>query len=215
MTNNKIIPGAVAAAFARDMGALEQQASELVQLSDEYGFPQWGAVGRGLLGPPMTARGNAEEAIEQMQRGFALCRSAGAEICRPIFLGFLAEAESAAGRIDAALKIIGDALTLTDETKERWHEPELWRLKGIFLISNKEESQAEACFCRAIEIARSQSAKLPELRVTTDLARLWWDRGKSAKARELLEPVYIWFTEGYDTSDLKDAKLLLDELTSE
>ena len=168
-----------------------------------------------MLGPPMTARGSAEEAIEQMQRGFALCQSVGAEICRPIFLGFLAEAESAAGRTDAALKIIGDALTLTDETKERWHEPELWRLKGIFLVSHKEESQAEACFCRAIEIARSQSAKLPELRVTTDLERLWWEQREAAKARDLLAPVYGWFTEGYDTSDLKDAKLLLDELTSE
>ena len=168
-----------------------------------------------MLGPPMTARGNAEAAIVQMQRGFALCRSAGAEICRPIFLGFLAEAENAAGRADAALKTIDDALTLTDETEERWHESELWRLKGVFLASLKEAAQAEACFCRAIEVARSQSAKLPELRVTTDLARLWCDQGKSAKARELLEPVYIWFTEGYDTSDLKDAKLLLDELTSE
>jgi predicted ATPase len=215
VTYSHFFPGAVAAAFARDMGALEQQASRLVQLSEEHGFPQWGALGAVMLGPPMTARGNAEEAIGQMQRGFALCRSAGAEICRPIFLGFLAEAESVAGRVDAALKTIDDALTLTDETEERWHESELWRLKGVFLASLKEAAQAEACFCRAIEVARRQSARLPELRVSTALARLWRDQGRPVKARELLAPVYVWFTEGFDTSDLKDAKLLLDELASE
>ncbi len=168
-----------------------------------------------MLGPPMTARGNAEAAIEQMQRGFALCRGVGAEICRPIFLGFLAEAENAAGRVDAALKTIDDALTLTDETEERWHESELWRLKGEFLASLKEAAQAEACFCRAIEVARGQSARLPELRVATALARLWRDQSRPIEARELLAPVYVWFTEGFDTSDLRDAKLLLDELASE
>ena len=215
VTYSHFFPGAVAAAFARDMEALEHHASRLVHLSEEHGFPQWGALGTVLLGPPMTARGNAEEAIEQMRRGFDLCRRVGAGICRPIFLGFLAEAESAAGRADAALKTIDDALTLTDETEERWHEPELWRLKGVFLAANKEAAEAETCFGRAIEVARGQSARSPELRAATSLARLWRGQDKPFEARELLAPVYDWFSEGFATSDLKGAKLLLDELASE
>jgi len=113
--------------------------------------------------------------------------------------------------------VLAEALTVVDKTDARWYEPELYRLKGALLLQQNTDNQAEAetCFHRALDIARSQQAKSFELRTATSLARLWQQQGKRQEAHDLLAPVYNWFTEGFDTADLKDAKALLDALAEE
>ena len=119
-----------------------------------------------------------------------------------------------AGRPEAGQSAIAEALAFAEESGERWWEAELHRLKGELLLAQSTENraEAEACFHRALEVAQQQSAKAFELRAATSLARLWAEQGKRAEAHDLLAPVYGWFTEGFDTADLKDAKALLDEL---
>jgi predicted ATPase len=115
---------------------------------------------------------------------------------------------------EAGLTALAEALTLADTTGERWYAPELYRLRGELLLQQNSDNQAEAetCFHHALDIARSQQAKSFELRTATSLSRLWQQQGKRQAAHALLAPVYNWFTEGFDTADLKDAKVLLDEL---
>src|SRR5499426_2377273 len=128
-------------------------------------------------------------------------------IGRPYFLSLLAEAHSVIGQPEAGLTVLTEALALVDTTGERVWEPELYRLKGALLLRQSSDNQAEAenCFHHAISIAQSQQAKSWELRTTTSLAKLWQQQGKRQEAYELLAPVYGWFTEGFDTADLKDA----------
>jgi predicted ATPase len=110
--------------------------------------------------------------------------------------------------------VLAEALTVVDKTGERWYEPELHRLKGVLLLqlSSDHQDEAEACFQQSLDIARQQQAKSWELRAATSLARLWQQQGKRQDAYDLLAPVYNWFTEGFDTTDLIDAKALLNEL---
>src|SRR5262249_20123707 len=138
-------------------------------------------------------------------------------IFRPYFLALLAEAHSIIGEPEAGLTVLTEALTLVDTTGERWSEPELYRLKGELLLqqSSRNQTEAESCFHQAIAIAQNQQAKSFELRIATSLARLWHSQGKRQEAYNLLAPVYGWFTEGFDTADLKDAKALLDALAEE
>jgi predicted ATPase len=130
------------------------------------------------------------------------------------FLALLAEVHGILGEPEAGLTALAEALTLRDTTGERAWEPELYRLKGELLLQLNSDNQAEAetCFHQAITVARAQQAKSFELRATTSLARLWQQQGKRQEAHDLLVPVYGWFTEGFDTADLKDAKALLDTL---
>ena len=118
------------------------------------------------------------------------------------------------GQPEAGLTVLAEALTLVDKTGERWYEPELYRLKGALLLQQSADNHAEAqaCFHHALDIARRQQAKSLELRAATSLSRLWQQQGKRAEARQLLAEVYSWFTEGFDTPDLREAKILLDEL---
>ncbi len=117
--------------------------------------------------------------------------------------------------VEEGLKLVTEALTLTQRDDERWWEAELHRVKGVLLLTNSPNTsgeEAEACFNRALDIARKQSARSLELRAATSLARLWQEQRKLQEARNLLAPIYDWFTEGFDTPDLKDTKALLDEL---
>src|SRR5262249_6236541 len=118
---------------------------------------------------------------------------------------------------EAGLTVLAEALTLADTTGERWYEAECYRLKGVLLLQQHSDNQAEAesCFHKALEIACNQQAKSLELRAATSLARLWQQQGKRQEAHDLLAPVYGWFTEGFDTVDLQDAKVLLAELGEE
>ena len=141
----------------------------------------------------------------------------GAEGARSYFLALLAEAHGTLGEPEAGLAVLTEALTHVETTGERWYEPELYRLKGALLLQQSSDNQAEAesCFHKAMAIAQNQRAKSFELRAATSLARLWQQQGKRQEAHDLLAPAYHWFTEGFDTADLKDAKALLDALAEE
>ena len=162
----------------------------------------------------MAGQGRSEEGIAQMQEGLAASRSMGAELARPRDLCLLAEACIGSGRLGDALNALMEALAAADEKQLRFYEAETHRLKGELLLKQNVSNVAEAqkCFERAIEIARNQSARSMELRATMSLARLLAKQGERDEARKMLADIYNWFTEGFDTADLKDAKKLLEEL---
>ena len=164
----------------------------------------------------MAEQGRNEEGIAQIQEGLAASRATGAELWRPYFLCLLAEACMETGRLDDGLSALTEALAAADEHENRSYEAEMHRLKGELLLRQNDSNAAEAqsCFERAIEIARKQSAKSLELRATMSLARLLAKQGRRDEARAMLADIYNWFTEGFDTADLKDAKALLDELSN-
>jgi predicted ATPase len=124
----------------------------------------------------------------------------------------LAQLYEKAGQPEEGLHQLAEAARLVEATQERWAEAEMHRLRGTLLLSLSKHAEAENSYRQALSVAQRQSAKFWELRASTSLARLWCDQGKREEARELLAPVYGWFTEGFDTRDLKDAKALLDEL---
>ena len=167
-----------------------------------------------LQGWALAEQGRGDEGIEQVGRGIAAFRATGAELYRPYFLGLLAEAYSRRERTDKGLEVLDEALVLVDRTGERFHESEFYRLKGQLLLARSMDNYpaAEACFHRALTIARRHQAKSLELRGAVNLSRLWQQQGQHDRARRLLEEIYGWFTEGFDTGDLKEAKALLDEL---
>lgn len=138
----------------------------------------------------------------------------GVEFVRSQYLALLAEAHGIQGEPEEGLTVLTEALTLTDTTGARWYECECYRLKGELLLQLSSDNQAEAenCFQHAMTVAQNQQTKSLELRAATSLARLWQSQGKRQEAYDLLALVYHWFTEGFDTADLKDAKALLDEL---
>jgi predicted ATPase len=200
--------------FRREVCAAQERAEAAIRLAKEQGFPDWMAFGSCLRGWALAQQGQAQEGIEQIHQGLTAWRATGAELRRPYYLALLAEAHSAIGQPEAGLTVLTEALTLAETTGERWYKPELHRLKGELLLQQSEDNQveAESCFRHALDIARNQQAKSLELRIATSLARLWQQQGKRDEARQVLGDVYGWFTEGFDTADLKDAKALLDEL---
>jgi predicted ATPase len=200
--------------YRREVRAAQEDAEATIVLAKEQGFPQWVAQGAVLRGWALAQQGRAQEGIEQLHRGLIALRATGAEILRPYYLALLAEAHGTMGQPEAGLTVLAEALTVVDKTGARFYEPELNRLKGALLLQQNAVNQAEAdsCFHHAIAIAQNQQAKSWELRAATSLARLWQQQGKRQEAHVLLAPVYNWFTEGFDTADLQDAKALLDEL---
>ncbi len=148
--------------------------------------------------------------------GIAAFRSTGATVWTPLCLSYLARAYAEIGQFDAAWRGIGEALTAVEATKERWFEADIYRIAGEIALMSPEPdaAKAEAYFERALAVARAQQAKSWELRAAMSMARLWRNQGKRDEVRDLLAPVYGWFTEGFDTLDLKEAKALLDELAS-
>jgi len=183
-------------------------------LADEKGALLWKAIGMAQRGCVMALTGKASDAVHVLTSGITASRSTGATLWMPLYLSCLARAHVDLGKFDDAWRCIGEAMTAVETTKERWYEAELNRLAGeIALQSPKPDTiKAEDHFERALSVARRQQAKSWELRAATSMARLWRDQGKPQQARELLAPVYNWFTEGFDTPDLKEAKALLDEL---
>jgi predicted ATPase len=139
----------------------------------------------------------------------------GAALWVPDFLPLLAQAHGWAGQSDTGLKLLADALDRVERTEGRWLEAELHRVHGELLLtgSGAEHPEAEGCFRQALTVARKQGAQMWVLRAATSIAQLRADHGKLAEGRDLLAPVYAWFTEGFDTADLKEARALLDELT--
>ena len=193
---------------ARDM------AEDLLGFATEQGFPFLAARARGIGGWALVRQGQPEEGIAQMRAGLLAYRATGAELESSHWLGLLAEASCDAGCAKEGLRTVAEALDHIGQTGIVYYEPELHRLRGELLLRSDpaDALQAEACFHRALEIARRQQAKSWELRAATSLARLWGDCGRGEEARQLLAPVYDWFTEGFDTADLQDTKALLADL---
>ena len=160
-------------------------------------------------------QGQGEAGIAAMRQGLAADLATGATLWQPYFLGLLAEAYGAGGQPDAGLAALAEALAVMDDTGLRYYGAELSRLKGALLQQQAvpDAAQAEACFHQALDVARQQQAKSLELRAAMSLARLWQQQGKREEARGLLAPVYAWFTEGFDTADLREAQVLLEALT--
>ena len=185
-------------------------ATELIALSREHNFPTMGS-GMFFLGWATADGGELEQGIALMEQGLPL-HLAVRPLNRPYMLAVLASAKADLGKPGEALELLEDALASTEVSGERWWLAELHRLRGRLLVARGQHDEGEACFRCAIDISGTQGAKTLELRAATSLARLKSDRGKNAEARDLLAPIYGWFTEGFDTLDLKEARMLLDEL---
>jgi predicted ATPase len=200
--------------FRREWQTVQERVAAAISLTQEQGSPYWMAIGSILRGWALAQQGQAQEGIEQLRQGFIALRATGTELGRPHFLALLAEAYGIMGQPETGLTALTEALTLADTTGDRWCESELYHLKGALLLQQSSDNQAEAetCFQQAIVIAQNQEAKSLELRAATSMARLWQGQGKREEARQVLGDVYGWFTEGFETADLKDAKALLDEL---
>ena len=198
----------------RELQSVSIQASANLTLAHQQGFPFLEAWAMVLQGWGLAEQGRGDEGIEQVCRGIAAFRATGAELYRPYFLGLLAEAYGRRARTDKGLEALDEALALVDKTGERFHESEFHRLKGQLLLARSMDNhpEAEACFHRALTIARHHQAKSLELRAAVHLSRLWKQQGQYDRARRLLEEIYGWFTEGFDTGDLTEARVLLDEL---
>jgi predicted ATPase len=169
-----------------------------------------------LRGRLLGLTGRASDAVQMISSGLTDLRSRGSIVNNPIRLLSLASAYADLGRFDDAWRCIGEAMTAIETTGERWFEAEVNRIAGEIALRSPEPNaaKAKAYFERALAVARQQQAKSWELRAAMSMARLWRDQGKREEARELLAPVYGWFTEGFDTRDLKEAKALLSALTS-
>ena len=207
----------LAAAFhldRRDVQRTESLAREAVSLATEHDFPYWRATGRLWCGWALVQLRDIEEGVTQIHQSLAQFRARGDVATVPHALIVLAEVCGLLGEPQKGLEALAEALVLLERSNERRREAEIHRLRGVLLLSlpGQRGDEVEVCFDRALTVARQQSAKMWELRAATSLARLWRDQGRRADARDLLAPVYGWFTEGFDTVDLKDAKGLLDEL---
>ena len=166
-----------------------------------------------LHGWALAHQGQAQAGIELLTQGLTAWRGTGAEILRPYFLALLADIHGTIGEPEVGLTVLTEALTLMDTTGERAWEPELHRLQGALLLQHSDnQAEAESCFHHALAIARDHQAKSFELRTATSLAQLWQQQGKRQEANDLLAPVYHWFTEGFYTLDLQEAKALLEKL---
>jgi predicted ATPase len=198
--------------FRREARATQDIAESMTALSAEHGFTNQLAYATVLRGSAMAEQGRHQDGITQIQKGLAAARAIGAEVFRPYHLCVLAEACKDTGCLDDGLSALTEAQTAADEHENRGSEAEIHRLKGELLLRQNDSNAAEAqsCFARAIEIALKQRAKSLELRATMSLARLLDKQGRRGEAHAMLAEIYGWFTEGFDTADLKDAKALLD-----
>jgi predicted ATPase len=226
--------------FLREVRPTEELAEALLVLSAEQGFLLWTAWGTIFQGWTLTEQGQKEEGIAQLTQGLAAYRATGAEVMRPHFLALLAEAQGKVGSIEASFATLTEAFATVDKNNDRFYEAELHRLKGELTLQQEKvksekskvssvppptpdplssainaqaEAEAEACFLKALEISRKQQAKSLELRAAMSLARLWRQQGKRDEARQMLAEIYHWFTEGFDTKDLQEAKALIEELS--
>ena len=198
----------------RDVRTTQAQAEAVMMLATEQGFPFWLAEATIFVGWAQAEQGRSAGGIAQLQHGLATRQAIGLELTQPVYCTMLAEAYKHEGQPEAGLTVLADALTRIDTTGERWKEAELHRLKGelLLMLPLDHQAAAETCFLQALAIARRQPAKSLELRVVVSLARLWQHQGKCAEARQMLAEIYHWFTEGFDTVDLQEAKALLEEL---
>jgi predicted ATPase len=204
----------------RDVRGTEELAAAATAFSTEQGFPFWSPQGAVLQGWALAEQGQVAQGIAQMRQGLVDLQATGAEVTRAYSLGLLAEASRRAGQVEEGFTMVEEALALVDKNGERWPEAELHRLKGELLLHQAAAAglksgladQAATCFRHALDVARRQQAKSWELRAAMSLSRLWQQQGKRENGRQLLAEIYGWFSEGFDTADLQEAKALLQEL---
>jgi predicted ATPase/class 3 adenylate cyclase len=198
----------------RDVPAVYEQAEAAVALSTKRGFTQWEAAGTIMLGWARGLQGQDEEGMTQVRQGITAWRATGAALNVPYLCTVLVEVAAHLGHPAEGLQALAEAQALVEQHEERWWEAEIYRLRGALLLkqTGTQQEEAETWLQRALEVARRQEAKSLELRAAMSLSRFWQQQGRQAEARALLAPVYGWFTEGYGTADLQQAKALLEEL---
>jgi predicted ATPase len=193
---------------------VKRYSEEMVAISNEHGFGLWMGYGNGYCGRSLVALGRTQEGHNLITKALSTIQATGAVLGTQFALGMLAEAHAALGQPREGLNCLAEAMQMIETTNERWCESELLRLRGDLLSLTGDRASAERSYHESLAVARRQSAKTWELRAATSLACFWRDQGKPTEARELLARVYNWFTEGFDTPVLKDAKALLEELSA-
>jgi predicted ATPase len=197
----------------REEGAVKERAEELIALSTEHGFLLWKITAITYRGWTLVGRGRQEEGLEQIRQGVDAFNATGAYGGDTVHRSLLVEAHLRMGQVAEGLEVLEKTLTKIEETGERYMEAEYYRLKGeLLLLDGADEDEVEGQFFKAIDIARQQSARSLELRATVSLCRLWGTQKKKEEARHMLVEIYSWFTEGFDTPDLKEARELLDAI---
>jgi predicted ATPase len=204
--------GARLLTLVRGKTALGERADQLVAVAIEHGFSQWRALGAIYRGWVKVVDGDVTEGMSLLRSGSTASRAAGMELWVPYHIALLARAYEIAGQVEEALTLLDDALQTAERTGERWFAAELNRQKGHLLLRRGHSEAAEELYRKALSVAAEQEAKLWELRAAVSLTRLRRDQGRRTEARDLLAPVYGWFTEGFDTPDLREAKALLEAL---
>jgi class 3 adenylate cyclase/predicted ATPase len=217
--------------WRRDVPATLTWTEAMMALSAEHGFGQYVSHARLLHGWALVAQGQGDEGLDQMRQNLTAYEATGAATWRPYYFALLAEGYGQVGAADEGLRVLAEALAAVQQTGERVWEAELHWLQGELVLQARPQppepegnmlhtrgrtpqtAEAEACFHQALAVARHQRAKSLELRAATSLSRLWQQEGKRHDARELLAPIYSWFTEGFDTADLWEAKALLPQLS--
>jgi predicted ATPase len=205
---------AILAQHRRDVAATQAAAEATIALATTQGLAHRVAQGWILQGWALAMQGDAATGVAQIAQGWEAVQQLGQQLYRPYQLALLAEAYGQAGQPAAGLPCLAEAVTLVEATEERWWAAEVSRLQGELLLRlpRPDLPQATACFHQALDVARRQQARALELRAALSLSRLWQQHGQRAEASSLLAPIYGWFTEGFDTADLQEAKALLDEL---
>jgi predicted ATPase len=191
---------------------LLRSADEILATSTDQGYSLWVGFGQVMRGWCLGALGQPAEGLALLLKGIGIVRAAGCNIAIPLFLTMAAEVYGTAAQPEAALDQLAEAAKLVEATQARWVEAEMHRFRGTLLLAMGKSRESEESYHRALEVARQQAARFLELRAAASLARLWRDQGKRQEAYDLLAPVYGWFTEGFDTPDLKEAWALLNEL---
>ena len=204
--------------FCRQVPAVHEYAEAAVALSTAQGFPVWGTLGMSLRGWALAMQGQGEEGMAQVRQGITAFRATGAALLVPHLCTVLADISAHLGHTEDGLQALAEAHTLVEQHEERYWEAEICRLRGVLLLNaecgvRSADLTAEECFKQALDVAHRQEAKSLELRAAMSLSRLWQQQGKRQEAHDLLAPLYGWFTEGFDTADLQEARVLLDELT--
>jgi predicted ATPase len=198
----------------REAPVVQTQAEALLILATAQGFPLYVGYGTCRRGWALAVQGEGEEGLAQLRQGMTAVLATGQTLSRPLCLVLLAEAAGHVGQVAEGLHLLAEALTAFETSGRGDLLAEAYRLQGALLLHQAapEAAQAEACFRRAIDLARRQRAKSWELRAATSLSRLWLQQGKRMEARQLLVEVYNWFTEGFDTADLQEASAVLAAL---
>jgi predicted ATPase len=204
--------GTIMLALVGDDAILGERLDELAAVAADHGFSVYRASESIFRGWLQVKNGDVAAGMSLLRDGSTAYRAIGQEAWMPMFLALEAAACEIAGQIEDSMALVDEALQIAERTGEHWFLAELNRQKGQLLLRGEHTDAAAQLYCKAVRIAVEQEAKLWELRAAASLARLWHAQSRRAEARDILAPVYGWFTEGFDTPDLKEAKALLDEL---